>query len=171
MFDFGAKWTPAFLNPRSTNGAVTCFTVQGPSLVLVSGNIGAGLAALNLREPLGATSIAGGDAFALAMSRDRCLAVSLYPLNVMEGWHEGGYAMTEMSDGMTVLELNGSGLSALLAQATALDWSSAMRSAAISFAGVAAAAVFRESASRLWLIVETPSLPAVQRWLASAKTS
>lgn len=168
MFDYGAKWTPASFGTGVRSGEVTGALVGGLSLVLLSGNITSGLAAMGMREPpWGATSVATGSGFALAMARDRCLAVSLLPLAMEDGWHEDGYATTDVWDGFMVLELSGSALPSLLAQATSLDWSSSMRSAAISFAGLPAAAVFREDRHRLWLFLDTPNFPALQRWFAT----
>lgn len=105
MFDFGTKWKPAQFDVGVSGSDVTGSPVGELSLVVVSGNITTGLADLGLRKPpLGATSVAMEDSFALTMARDRCLAISLHPLAVTEGWHEGGYAVTEMSDGFSVLE-------------------------------------------------------------------
>ena len=168
MLDVGQKWSPAGFDPELSLPGLSVRKVPGLHLALVSGNTSACLARLGIAgPPLGATALAEGDGFALAMARDRCLAVSATPFALEEGWHAEGYAFTEVTDGFTPLSVTGSALMPLLAHATTNDWDTPTRSAAISFAGLAAAAVFRGDKGGLWLFVETPQLPYLQRWLSA----
>lgn len=167
MFDFGKKWTPASFALDGGFGVdLRVRTLAGLHLALVSGNTEAGLARLGIRGgPLGATAIAPAEPYALALARDRCLAVSPQSFTAADGWYPEGFALTAMNDAYVALEFSGRGLPDILAQATTLDWAQPTRSAAIVFAALPAAASFHGTAHTLRLFVETPLLPALARWL------
>lgn len=173
MFDFGKKWTPASFTLEGAFGEdLRVRTLSGLHVALVSGNIGAGLTLLDIRVgPLGATSIAPAEPYALGLARDRCLAISPQPITAADGWYPEGFALTAMSDAYAVLEFTGRGLPGLLAEATTLDWTAPTRSAAISFATLPAAASYHGSGHVFRLCVETPLLPALARWLETALPS
>lgn len=172
MFDFGSKWTPAAFDKTLVWEAedLSVRLCHGLHLNLVSGNTAAGLAKFGHDSPpIGVTAVAASGAYALAMARDRCLAVSEAPFPAAEGWFEEGYAITAMTDAYAALEFRGTGVLRILARATTLDWSQPARSAAISFAGVAAAASFCGDRQAFRMFVETPLLPYVLQWLDAAR--
>lgn len=168
MFDFGEKWTPAApVGEWAIDaGAIEVRPRAGIFLYLMSGNLAAGLAELGLDpSPIGATSVAPAVPYALATARDRCLVVSPAPMPNADGWVSAGYATTEMTGGLAAIDLRGPGLSDILSQATTLDWRTPAKSAAISFAGVTAFASFLEHRDAVRIIVETPTVPYLCRWM------
>ena len=173
MFDFGKKWTPASFTLEGAFGEdLRVRMPSGLHLALVSGNIEAGLTRLDIRVgPLGATSIAPAEPYALGLARDRCLAISPRPLTAADGWYPEGFALTAMSDAYAVLEFTGRGLPGLLAEATTLDWQAPTRSAAMSFATLPAAASYHGSGHGFRLCVEIPLLPPLACWLAASSAS
>ena len=173
MFDFGKKWTPARFDLEGAFGEdLRVRMLSGLHLALVSGDTEAGLARLGIRgSPLGATAIAPPEPYALALARDRCLAISPRPLTAADGWYPDGFALTAMSDAYAVLEFTGRGLPDLLAEATTLDWTAPTRSAAINFATLPTAASFHGTLHTLRLFIELPLLPALARWLETRLAS
>ncbi len=172
MFDFTRKWTPARFDGSDDGAGSEMRIVPGLQLLLLSGNTSSALLELGIQgQGLGATSVASGDAFALAIARDRLLVVASRPTLLDEGWRAGGFALTEATDGISIVEFSGTGLLRLLNMATTVDWEQPTRSAAISFAGLPAAAAFYHGKDRLWLFIETPLLPTLRAWFAIANAS
>ena len=174
MFDFGDKWTAAepFESRALEMGDLTITIRTTLPIHLVSGNLAAGLAAFGLtRKTLGANDAAGSGSHALAIARDRCLVVSGDPRSAPDGWLEGGYFVTTMTGGLIAVEIGGAGLSRCLAEATTLDFTQAMRSAAIVFAGILAFASFADDRRTFRLFIEAPMLPALCRWLNAVADS
>jgi hypothetical protein len=168
MFDFGDKWTAAepFESRALEIGDLTIAIRTAIPTHLVSGNLAAGLAAFGLtRKTLGANDVAGSGSHALAIARDRCLVVSGDPRSAPDGWLEGGYFVTTMTGGLIAVEIGGAGLGRCFAEATTLDFSQAMRSAAIVFAGITVYASWADDRRTFRLFIEAPMLPFLCIWL------
>ncbi len=154
MPDVIDKWTPA--TPLSeagvdVNGVQVRFRTD-LRLYLLSGDVAAGLAGLGAVE-------------ALAIARDRRLLGAPQPLNAEEGWRAAGWVLTEISDGFVAVEIGGPALRALLAQATSIDLSQPLASAAISFAGVNAYGSLVEGGAAARIFVEAALAPYVRLWI------
>ena len=168
MFDFGAKWAPARFEEPDLWSGIEMRLVPGLRVVLASGDISSALRAFRMEGPaLGATAVARGESFALAVARDRLLIVCSEATPFEDGW-VNGLALTEVTDGISVIALSGPALPELVSSATTLDWKQPTRSASITFAGLTAAAVFHGSSDRLWLFLDTPLVPALRAWITAA---
>ncbi|MER9298916.1 hypothetical protein NKI38_20845 [Mesorhizobium sp. M0621] len=114
---------------------------------------------------VGAFGAAQGDRYAARLARDRLLVVSNSPLAIATGWHAKGFAVTTISAGLQVFEVEGTALDAFIARGTTLDPNQAGASAALSLAGISAIVyrhdgklrihVDRGLAAYLWTWMET----------------
>lgn len=126
--------TPGSDDRMEGAGAVVTCSAPGGA-VMISGNIGAALAALAPGAPfvgLGA-SIPDGP-FALRIARDRALIVNGAPLAVMSGWH-GGYAATPADDLYLRLVVEGVEAETVAAAGTGAPLDASSASAMVLFAG------------------------------------
>jgi sarcosine oxidase gamma subunit len=138
MRDLAEKWpaAPNFATATLNNGGVTVRTLGGLSQLLVSGDLTAWSKASGLAgEGVGAGAVVDGDKYVVRIARDRILAVGDQPFSTAPGWHEPGFAVSVVDAGLHVFEIEGRGLSALVARATMLDPGQASRSASLLFAG------------------------------------
>ena len=95
--------------------------VLGLGQVLVSGRIAGAVEALAPgASEVGLWGIVAGNPHVVRIARDRALIVSAEPLTVEPGWRDG-WAATPADDVYAALEIDGSGLAALVAEATAAD--------------------------------------------------
>ncbi|QND67161.1 hypothetical protein HB777_26725 [Mesorhizobium loti] len=114
---------------------------------------------------VGAFGAAQGDRYAARLARDRLLVVSDSPLAIATGWHADGFAVTAISAGLQVFEVEGTALDAFIMRGTTLDPAKPSASAALSFAGISAIVyrhedklrihVDRGLAAYLWTWMET----------------
>lgn len=110
--------------------------VPGLIQYLVSGDLAAWSKASGVAiQPVGAFGQAKGDAYTVQVARDRLLVVSALPTAVAQGWHHAGFAVTTVSAGLQIFEVEGA-IDELIARATTLDPGKASASASISFAGI-----------------------------------
>lgn len=168
MLDFGQKWEPASFDETGFANTDTVNLVRAPSrqILMVSGNVGRGLASLGITtHPLGATDVIVEEPYAVALARDKCLAVVPSATSVEEGWHPDGYAVTDATDGYIGFDISGAGLSGLLKRATALDWSQPTRSSAISFGHATVVTAFLRDRDSIRLLIETPMVPSILLWI------
>lgn len=171
MFDFGQKWRPASFDESgfTQTADLSVKITRNLHLTMLSGDISSGLQLLGVcSAPLGATAVAVEESYAIALARDRCIVVLQAPSGADKGWQSEGYAITDVTDGFTVIELRGLGLMRLLNKATTLDWALPTNSAAISFAGVGAAATFLGDRDAVRLMIETSLVPFVLLWIKAA---
>lgn len=102
---------------------------------------------------------------ALRLARDRLLVVGALP-GLAPGWHTEGFALSDISAGLAMVELAGPGLAVLIAMATTTRSDDPGPSASITFAGVPA--VLDHADEILRLHVERGLLAYLWSWLAAA---
>ncbi|MEO5756751.1 MAG: hypothetical protein ABIQ51_07830 [Mesorhizobium sp.] len=148
---------------------LTIRTVIGLNQVLVSGDLDAWARVSGLSgDGVGAFGMARGDRYAARLARDRLLAVSKAPFAVAAGWHAEGFAVTAISAGLHVFEIEGTAIDAFVARGTTLDprQASASASAALSFAGISAI-VYRHE-DRLRIHVDRGLAAYLWTWMEAA---
>lgn len=134
---------------------------------LVSGNADAFLAHHNLDRILGPRQRCDATHYALRLAPDRLLFVSEDPASTTFGWSPQGHAVTDISDGLVIIDISGETAAELMAQGSAYPFTAATRvpheSASMRFAGLRLAASRRARGWRLH--IERPWAPALWRWL------
>ena len=129
---------------------VTARVVDAPECRLVSGDLAA------------FSRVSGVDlSTALRLARDRTLVLGRTEL--APGWHAEGFALSDLSAGLALVELSGTGLADLLAKATTAD---SGPSKAITFAGIPV--VLDLKGETLGLHIERGLLAYLWTWLAVA---
>ena len=165
MRDRGKFWRPApDARSRIERDDFRAEFVQGLGQALVSGNLAAARAALasGARE-IGLWDVAHSGPCWVRIARDRALLVSPQQMPVEPAWRDG-YVATPFDDACSVLELSGTAMPQVIAEATSVDLEAGSRSAAILFAGVTAF-LYRLSPDRARLHVESPFAAYVWTWL------
>jgi sarcosine oxidase gamma subunit len=171
MRNLAEKWpaAPDFATATLNKNGVTIRTLGGLSQLLVSGDLTAWSKASGLAgEGVGAGAVAGGEKYMVRIARDRILAVGEQPFPIAAGWHEGGFAVSVVDAGLLVLEIEGPGLTALVARATTLDPAQTSRSASVLFAGVNVLFYRFGNLDRARLHVERGFAPYLWEWLAQS---
>ncbi|AWC24054.1 sarcosine oxidase subunit gamma family protein [Aminobacter sp. P9b] len=139
MRNLAEKWTamPDWQTVVIDTPSFAIRSVSGLNQFLVSGDLAAWSRTAGIAlQPVGAFGEAMGDTYTVQVARDRLLVVSALPSTVAQGWHEQGFAVTKVSAGIQVFEIEGAAAAELVARATTLDPGKASASAAISFAGI-----------------------------------
>lgn len=138
MHDLGENWPPlpdfdTVLNIKD----VRIKTLRNLRQHLVSGrlDIFAHRHGLNSIDT-GALAIAQGSRYCIRLARDRMLLVENLPGTAFDnGWHDEGYAVSEISAALHVFEIEGSGTEDLLSEALLINPEEAGASANVQFAG------------------------------------
>jgi sarcosine oxidase gamma subunit len=168
MHDLGQYWPPIadWDKVRIARHGLTVRPVPGLSRHLVSGALSAfaGLAGLD-GEGVGALGLAMGQRYMVRLARDRLLAVGLAGELAASGWHEAGFAVTDVSAAFQAFEIEGALPSGLLAEATAIDPAHPGPSAAVVFAGMPVILHAHGAADRLLLHIEQSQANALWSWL------
>ena len=152
MRDLAEKWSvaPDWQAANITTSDLVVRTVPGLSQMLVSGNLDVWAKTSGMDgDGVGAFGVAQGDRYIARLARDRLLVVSNTPLAIAAGWHAEGFAVTEISAGLQVFEVEGVRLGAFIARGTTLDPGQPSASAALSFAGISAIVYRREDRLRI----------------------
>lgn len=166
VHDSATKWTPF---PEWGDAAIererwTARPVLGLSQALVSGDVGAALAA---HAPdaveVGLWGLARSEPVAARIARDRILLVGSGPIEIPFGWNDG-WAASPASDAWFVVDLEGPAVEEVVREGAAADLAASSRSAAILFAGVQAL-LYRRGDHHARLHVEMPFGPYLWRWL------
>ncbi|WP_095200858.1 hypothetical protein [Mesorhizobium carmichaelinearum] len=124
--------------------------VAGLHQRLVSGDLAAWAEASGLDgTAVGAFGLAEGIRYSVRLARDRLLAVSITPISMAARWFPQGFAVTEISAGLQVFDVEGPALQAFIARGTTLDPRQPSASAALSFAGISAIVYRHESKLRI----------------------
>lgn len=141
MRDLAEKWSvaPDWQSATIEVSGLKIGAVAGLHQRLVSGDLAAWAEASGFDEPaVGAFGLAEGVRYTVRLARDRLLAVSTTPIGMATGWFPQGFAVTEISAGLQVFEVEGSALDAFIARGTTLDPRQPSASAALYFAGISA---------------------------------
>lgn len=130
MLDRSSRWTPEphWIETRLRSGDCTVFPILNLAQVIVSGDVAAGLAEMNIEEAARWGKVAPDTAYVVGLGRMRVLVVSsgaIVGSPNTSAWFEAGYAASDSSDGLAVFEIAGRGTFGLLAQMLAVDLKSA----------------------------------------------
>ncbi len=140
--------------------------LAGRGHILISGDLGAAIAALAPDAPLvGLYAPAPAGAHALRIARDRALLVTPAPLWAADGWREG-FCATAVDDGWAAIDVDGPDAPSALAQGTSADLAAGSPSAALLFAGFRCLLLRTDAGFRLH--VEASWLEPLLTWLDGA---
>lgn len=166
MRDLTSSWpaVPDWRHARLEHSNVSVRTLDVASQHLVSGNLAAFAAKAGLPDQgAGAFAETSGGSYALRAARDRMLVVNGAADATDGGWHEDGYAVTDVSAMYHVFEIEGIGIDALIGEATAMDPAAQSPSAMVLFAGQQAVVCYHQG--RLRVHVERGLAPYLWQWL------
>jgi len=138
MRDLGQVWAaiPDAQAMRLETAIGTVRRVESLAQVVVSGNIAAAAQGVGVDSVgAGALGLVSGDRYSVRLARDRLLIVSTDGLSLTPGWHDAGYAVTDMS-ALAVFEIDGQLADEIVARATTLPLSGPSPSATVLFAGI-----------------------------------
>lgn len=169
MRDLAEKWSvaPDWQNATIDVPGLKIGSIPGLHQRLVSGDLAAWAEASGFDgTAVGAFGLAGGIRYTVRLARDRLLAVSTMPIGMATGWFPQGFAVTEISAGLQVFEVEGSALDAFIARGTPLDPGQPSASAALSFAGISAI-VYRHE-ERLRIHVDRGLAAYLWTWMEQA---
>ncbi|MGX5829750.1 hypothetical protein [Mesorhizobium sp. 43Arga] len=169
MRDLAEKWSvpPDWRNATLEVPGLKMGAVAGWHQRLVSGDLAAWAEASGFDGPaVGAFGLAEGVSYSVRLARDRLLAVSTTPIGMATGWFSEGFAVTEISAGLQLFEVDGPALDAIIARGTTLNPAGPpSASSMLSFAGINAIVyrhqrclrihVDRGLAAYLWTWMET----------------
>ena len=140
MRNHAEKWpeVPNWSIAELSGHGVSLRSVVGLKQWMVSGNLAAWNDVSGHSGPgVGALGLAEGETYQVRLARDRLLAVNC-ETEISPGWHDAGFALTDMSAAFHVFEFVGPTISEIVSRATTLDPSSPGPSATTAFAGVVA---------------------------------
>ncbi|QKD00306.1 sarcosine oxidase subunit gamma family protein [Mesorhizobium loti] len=169
MRDLAEKWSvaPDWQNATIDVPGLKIGSIPGLHQRLVSGDLAALAEASGFDgTAVGAFGPAEGIRYTVRLARDRLLAVSTTPIGMATGWFPQEFAVTEISAGLQVFEVEGSALDAFIARGTTLDPGQPSASAALSFAGVSAI-VYRHE-DRLRIHVDRGLAAYLWMWMEQA---
>jgi sarcosine oxidase gamma subunit len=166
MRDLTSSWprVPDWTRAELDQNGITVRTVEVGPQHLVSGNLAGFTARAGLPDQdAGAFATVSGERYALRIARDRMLVVNGPAVAMDAGWHEDGYAVTDVSAMYHVFEIEGDGIAALLGEAMFIDPDLQSPSAATMFAGQGAIVYYRDR--RLLVHIDRGFAPFLWQWL------
>lgn len=169
MRDLAEKWSvaPEWQSAAIEAPGLAVRSRAGLDQLMVSGDLDAWAKVSGLEGAgVGAFGSARGDRYAARLARDRLLAVSGTPFAIAAGWHAEGFAVTPISAGLRVFEIEGTAIDAFIARGATLDPNQASASAALSFAGISAIVYRHEDALRIH--VDRGLAAYLWTWMAQA---
>jgi sarcosine oxidase gamma subunit len=120
-------------------GAARIRAIDVGGQFLVSGALDQAAAAAGVDSGgAGALGRVSGTHFSVRLARDRLLIVSDDDAILTPGWHEEGYAVTEMTGAFTVFEISGPDAMDVVKRASTIETAIPSPSAAVNFAGIGA---------------------------------
>lgn len=147
--------------------------VAAPTIWLVSGDLDAFRRRHGVADPLGPRDSCASGRYALRLAPDRLLHVSDVPEASAFGWSSEGYALSDVTDGLILLDVSGPHADAVMAHGSGYDFQSLDRrpaeSAMMLFAGLRLAVGRRPAGWRLH--VERPLAPTLWLWLQTIARS
>lgn len=171
MRDLAEKWSemPRWASHALEAPGLTVRTLTGLSQLLVSGDLDAWNRKAGMQGPgVGALAVAAGDPYAVRLARDRILAIATSPFAIQPGWHDEGFAVTQVNAGLHVFQISGPSLPGLIARAVTVDPANAGPSAALSFAGVAASVYRHQGDDTVRVHVDRGLAGYLWTWLETA---
>ena len=166
MLDLSSKWQPEpdWAHAHLVGSTIAVRTACGITQRLVSGEIGHFLARYDLDSDVGALGLAVGKRYAVRLARDRLLIVGVSAAEVPDGRQEDGFAISTVSSGLHVFEVEGEGSRDLLARATTIDPDNPGPCAALSFAGVMGTVYRHDKYETLRIHVDQGLAPYLWEW-------
>ena len=174
MPDRGRFWSapPEWATAEMAAPGLRIAAVAAPTIWLASGNLDAFRRRHGVAEPLGPRDAVAGR-YALRLAPDRLLHVSDASDITDFGWSPEGYAISDLTDGMILLDLSGPESADVMAQGSGYDFhagdSRPLESAQLLFANLRLAVARRPDGWRLH--VERPLAPTLWRWLQTVVRS
>jgi heterotetrameric sarcosine oxidase gamma subunit len=168
MRNLAENWPeiPAWQTVTLRKADIVIATIAGLRQHLVSGRLAAFAAEERVHsEGEGALSVLSSGKAALRLARDRMLVINADTEATRPGWHDEGFAVSDVSAAFHVFEISGAGIGALLTQALFIDSDKAGPSASVVFAGTAAVLYYADDKSHLRLHVERGFAAYVWNWL------
>jgi len=167
MLDLGQRWpaAPDFASALIEAGGIKVTPINGLSRHLVSGNLDFFLQKAELDAAVGALGLAMGDRYAMRLARDRMMVVGMAGDLVAPGWHDEGFAVTNISAAFQAFAIEGAFSSGLLQHATFLDVANPGPSANVPFANYPTVLHAHETSETLMLHVERGLAAALFDWL------
>jgi sarcosine oxidase gamma subunit len=140
--------------------------VASISQYLVSGDLGnwSRLAGMS-GDRVGAFGLVTGSIYAVRIARDRMLAINPPADAAVAGWHANGFAVTDMSAALCVIEMQGENLAQIIRRATPVDPRENSPSANCQFARVSAAIYHHGDRNKVRLHVDRSLASHVWTWL------
>jgi sarcosine oxidase gamma subunit len=166
MRDLTSSWpaVPDWQNVALDRGDVIARSVFVSTQHLVSGNLAGFATKAGLPDQgAGAFAQVSGERYGLRVARDRMLVVNAAPEAMDGGWHEDGYAVTDVSALYHVFYFEGDGVDALIGEAMFVDPDAQSPSAATMFAGQQAVVYYHEGLLRVH--IERGFAPYLWQWL------
>lgn len=166
MRDLTTSWPPVpdWRHAALDRNDIIARSVLVTSQHLVSGNLDGFAAKAGLPDQgAGAFAEVSGARYALRIARDRALVVNGAADALDAGWHEDGYAVTDVSAMYHVFEIEGGGVDALIGEAMFIDPNGQSPSASTMFAGQGAVVYYHEG--RLRVHIERGFAPYLWQWL------
>ncbi|MFO1406590.1 MAG: hypothetical protein U1F08_03545 [Steroidobacteraceae bacterium] len=169
MHDRALFWSPV---PDWSSATIRSASVDGRASLpgaawQLSGEWGSVLTRLGVGAVRGPRDRCGDARYALRLSPDGVLLVADGPVDLAPGWHEAGYAATELGDAFVLVDLEGPGAAAVMAAGSEYPFASTtvrpLESARLQFAGHTIAVSRRPQGWRLH--VPRPWAAALWRWL------
>jgi len=141
MPEHGREWgrIPDRETQRLDMQGLAVHNVLGLTQYMVSGNLQAAAKRVGVdADGVGAMGLASGARYTVRLARDRLLIVCDENGLLEHGWHDSGYAVTEMSAALEIFELSGPVARDVVKRATTLSHGGTSPCAATIFAGVTA---------------------------------
>ena len=169
MHDRGQFWSPI---PDWSSAALSTAAVSArPAAVgaawQLSGEWGGVLTRLGVGAVRGPRDRCADARYALRLSPDSVLLVGADALDLSPGWHDDGYAATDLGDALVVVDVEGTGAAAVMSAGSEYPFddtaSRPHESARMQFAGHTVVVSRRAAGWRLH--VPRPWAAALWRWL------
>ena len=171
MRNHAEKWpeVPNWKTDELLGNGVSVKTVPDLKQWMVSGNLAAWNEVSGHSGPgVGALGLTEGETYQVRLARDRLLAVNCQK-EISPGWHDAGFALTDMSAAFHIFEFTGPKVSEIVSRATTLDPSNPGRSATTAFAGVVASLYHYEKHDTLRVHVDRGFAPHIWTWVQAQR--
>ena len=170
MHDRGIFWpaVPEWQSAAFENSRLRIQSVGSINAIwLVSGDLEAFQHHHGELQILGPRDVSSGPTYRLRLAPDRLLNVSEVLVEIEFGWSGAGYAVTDITDGLIVLDISGPACLPVMEQGCGYDFAATsalpLESTTMLFAGMRAMVSRRQAGWRLH--VERPMAAALWRWL------
>jgi sarcosine oxidase gamma subunit len=138
---------------------------------LISGALGKAATSAGVDQTgVGAFGQTSGAHYSVRIARDRLLVVSNAEIDLVPGWHQDGYAVTDMTGALTVFEISGRNAVDIVKRATDVPLEPPSPSAAVIFAGVSVLLYRHVSKTTIRIHVDCGLAPYLWQWFEMTVT-